>query len=148
MVAKGKLSSAAASQIKTKANRILTGVDADLNAPGNRSAATPLQEDISPWKSKPVTTRGKWMNDSQGKGAATDSGKGANYKSQPKFGGTQAPSASKKAVAKVSGGTTPNTGKNYKGQEKFGGTGTGNAGTRYANGSSSHDSMKTMIRDH
>ena len=88
--------------------------------------------------------------DSQGKGAATDSGKGTNFKSQPKFGGTQAPSASKKAVAKVSGGTTPSTGKNYKGQEKFGGTASngGNAGKRYANGSSSMDSMRRMIADH
>ena len=148
----GTLSPSSAATIRAKANRILSNgnpnVTQDLNAPGNRSPLTPNQEDINNWKSRPVTTRRKWMNDSQGKGAATDSGKGANFKSQPKFGGTQAPSASKKAVAKVSGGTTPNTGKNYKGQEKFGGTGTGNAGTRYANGSSSHDSMKTMIRDH
>lgn len=163
----GTLSPSSAATIRAKANRILSNgnpnVTQDLNAAtlgaravpragaaDNRNPATPYQEDINNWKSRPVTTRGKWMNDSQGKGAATDSGKGANFKSQAKFGGTQAASASKKAVAKVSGGTTPNTGKNYKGQEKFGGTGTGNGGNgkRYSNGSGSFDSLKGMIRDH
>jgi hypothetical protein len=47
----------------------------------------------------------------------------------------------------VSGGTEQ-TGKNFKGQAKFGGTASGNGGTRYANGSGSHDNMRTVIRDH
>jgi hypothetical protein len=150
MVKKGKLSPASAAKIKAKANRKLTGVSADLNAPGNRSPLTPYQEDINSWKSHPVTTRGKWMNNSQGTGRAADTGEGTNYKKQAKFGGTQASSSSKKAQPKVSGGTEA-TGINYKKQPKFGGTanesGSGN-GKRYSNGSSSMDSMKGMIRDH
>jgi hypothetical protein len=150
MLKRGKLSAASAAKIRAKANAKLgnPGVTQDLNAPGNRSLLTPNQEDINNWKSRPVTTRGKFMANSQGKGAAADSGAGTNYKSQPKFGGTQVASASKKAQAKVSGGTQE-TGKNFKNQPKFGGTASGNnGGTRYANGTSSHDSMKGMIRDH
>jgi hypothetical protein len=145
----GTLSPASAAKIRAKANAKLgnPGVTQDLNAPGNRSPLTPNQEDINNYKSRPVTTRSKWMNNSQGKGTAADSGAGSNFKSQPKFGGTQVASASKKGQAKVSGGTEQ-TGKNFKGQAKFGGTASGNGGTRYANGSSSHDSMKGMIRDH
>lgn len=151
MVQKGKLSSAAAATIKAKANRKLTGVTQDLNAPGNRSPQTPNQEDINNYKSRPVTTRSKWMNNSQGTGKAADSGQGANYKSQPKFGGTQVAGGNKKGQAKVSGGTQQ-PGKNFKGQEKFGGTAnpqsSANGSKRYANGAGSLDSMKGMIRDH
>lgn len=169
----GTLSPSSAAKIKAKANRVLgkknaTGVTHDLNSRrmgadvtaktrretfegplNNRDPRTPYQEDINSWKSTPYTERTKFMSDSQGRGRADDPGTGANYKSQPKFGGTQAPSASKKAAVKVSG-TTPETGKNYKGQAKFGGTGTGNGGNgkRYSNGSGSFDSLKGMIRDH
>jgi len=167
-VAKGNLSPASAAKIKAKANRVLggTGVTHDLNSrrlgigattqyeasegpANNRDPRTPYQEDINSWKSRPFTERGKWMNNSQGTGNADESGKGTNYKSQPKFGGTQAGSANKKAVAKTGGTVSP--GKNYKGQEKFGGTANPQSkanGTRYANGSSSHDNMRTVIRDH
>jgi hypothetical protein len=117
----------------------LTGVTQDLNKPGNRSPATPNQEDINSWKSKPVTTRGKWMSNSQGKGTASDSGVGKTFKGQPKFGGTQAGGSNKKGEAKVTGGTQA-PGKTFKGQEKF--------SKRYANGSDSHDTLKGMIRDH
>ena len=165
MVKRSKLAASTAAKIKAKANRILgsngnPNVTQDLNAAtlgpraipragaaDNRNSKTPYQEDENNWKSLPVTERKKFVSNSQGTGKVADSGNGTNYKGLPKFGGTQAPSGNKKAAAKVSG-TTPETGKNYKGQEKFGGTGTGNGGSRYANGSSSHDSMKTMIRDH
>lgn len=156
MVKKGKLAAATAAKIKAKANRVLgksgTGVSADLNKPGNTSPATPLQEDINSWKSKPVTERTKWMNNSQAKGAASDSGAGTSFKSQAKFGGTQAPSSSKKGQPKIGAGQTKapiSVAK--KGQEKFGGTANKQSAVsnvRYANGSSSHDAMKSMIRDH
>ena len=105
-------------------------------------------EDQNTWKSRPQGTRGKFMSNSQAHGAAAQTGDGKSFKGQPKFGGTQSAGASKKGQAKVSGGTQE-TGKNFKSQPKFGGTGTGsNGGTRYANGSSSMDSMKSMVRDH
>jgi hypothetical protein len=175
MVKRGKLSSASAAKIKAKANRVLgkksnTGVNADLNAAtlgpraipragggDNRNPATPYQEDINSWKSKPVTERGKWMNNSTGgKGAAADDAQVKSKKGQAKFGGTEAPVASKKGQSKYSGGTqfaagTEETGINYKKQEKHRGTGTPTtvgSGKRYANGSSSHDNMRTVIRDH
>jgi hypothetical protein len=137
------------------------GVTQDLNAaslrgnPDNRNPATPYQEDSNNWKSTPYTQRGKWMNNSQGTGRADESGDGKSYKGQPQFGGTEAPSANKKAQPKFGG--TENVGKSFKGQEQFGGTGMGNGNgrgngnggsRRYANGSSSFDSMKSMIRDH
>jgi hypothetical protein len=152
MVKRGKLSAASAAKIRAKANAKLgnPGVTQDLNAPGNRSPLTPNQEDINNWKSRPVTTRGKFMANSQGKGAAADSGAGTNFKSQPKFGGTQVASASKKAQAKVSGGTEAPSKRNLK-QPKFGGTANPQSaanGSRYANGSGSHDNMRTVIRDH
>lgn len=89
------------------------------------------------------------MNNSQGTGSAAQSGQGTNYKNQAKFGGTQVAGGSKKAQAKVSGGTE-STGKNFKNQEKFGGTASGSSGNgkRYSNGSGSMDSMKSVIRDH
>lgn len=160
-VNKGTLSPAQAATVRRRANAVLTGVTQDLNAADlgkravarangsdNRNPKTPYQEDINSWKSNPTTGRTKSMPDSSGgKGRADDTGVGTNYKSQPKYGGTQAESSNKKAAVKVSGGT-PETGKNFKNQEKLGGTGMGNGGKRYANGSSSHDSMKTMIRDH
>jgi len=145
----GTLSPAQAATVRRKANAKLgnPGVTQDLNAPGNRSPQTPNQEDINNWKSRPVTTRSKWMSNSQGKGQADESGNGKTFKSQPKFGGTEAPSASKKGQVKTGGTVAP--GKNYKGMEKLGGTGMGNGGgKRYANGSSSHDNMRTMVRDH
>lgn len=151
----GTLSPSSAATIRAKANRILNpGVTQDLNAPGNRSPATPNQEDINNWKSRPVTTRGKWMNNSQGSGVAADSGKGSSKREQPKHGGTEVASASKKAQPKISAGQTKapiSVAK--KGQEKFGGTANkqspvSGGGGRYANGSSSHDAMRSMIRDH
>lgn len=162
MVAKGKLAASAAAQIRAKANAKLTGVTHDLNAAtlgaravpragwaDNRNPARPYQEDINSWKSMPARRPGPFMSDSQGGKGATESGAGKSYSGQPKFGGTVAESANKKAAVKVSGGT-PETGKNFKGQAKIEGTtGQGNGGgKRYANGSSSHDSMRTMIRDH
>lgn len=149
-VKKGKLSPASAARIKAKANRILGpgGVTQDINAPGNR-APSPSQDDINNWKSNPRERGPKVKPDSQGKGESFDSGKGTNVKGQAKSGGTQAPSANKKAQARVSGGTQE-TGKNFKGQPKYGGTATGSNGNgkRYANGGSSFDSMKSVIRDH
>lgn len=152
----GTLTPAEAAIVRRKANKKLgksgTGVNADLNKPGNTSPQTPLQEDINSWKSRPVTERSKWMNNSQGTGKAADSGEGTNYRKQAKFGGTQAASSSKKGQPKIGAGQTKapiSVAK--KGQEKFGGTANPQSsanGKRYANGSSSHDAMRSMIRDH
>ena len=152
----GTLSPGSAAKIKAKANRILGkgpgGVDQDINAPGNRTAAAPLQDDINNWKSKPVTRGAKIMkSDSQGTGSAIGTGKGQSYKGQAKHGGSEAPSANKAAQPRVSGGTVQASKRDLKGQPKFGGTansGTSGNGKKYSNGSGSYNSMQHVIRDH
>jgi hypothetical protein len=142
----------AAARVNERAKQRLTGISGDLNWPGNRNPATPFQEDInaSRWKDRPNIEREKWMNNSQGRGRADDTGAGTNYKKQAKFGGTQSAGSNKKAQAKISSGTEA-TGKNFRNQPKFGGTANPqgpNGAKRYANGSGSLDSMRSMIRDH
>ena len=151
----GTLSPASAVKIKAKANRILGpgGVTQDINAPGNR-APSPAQDDINNWKSKPVARGAKMKPDSQGNGGTVfQTGKGSSKVDQVKHGGTQVASANKKAQPKIGAGQTkaPSV-RDLKGQPKYGGTANkqpaANGGKRYSNGSSSHDSMQHVIRDH
>lgn len=91
------------------------------------------------------------MNNSQGTGAASQMGDGKSFKAQPKHGGTEVAGAAKKGQAKISAGTTQAPIRvAKKGQPKFGGTANpqSSANGRYANGSSSFDSLKSVIRDH
>jgi hypothetical protein len=90
------------------------------------------------------------MNNSQGTGTVFDSGKGASRKGQDKFGGTQAPSVRNLKSQPKTGGTEAPSKRNLK-QPKYGGTANPQSaanGSRYANGSSSHDTLRGMIRDH
>jgi hypothetical protein len=152
MVKRGKLSPASAAKIRAKANRKLGpgGVDQDINAPGNR-APSPAQDDQNNWKSKPVSRGAKVKTDSQGSGEAARSAKGRDYSGQAKHGGTEAAGANKKGQAKVSSGTQVTSSRDLKKEMKKVGTGKTQPaphGKSYANGSSSMDSMKSVIRDH
>jgi hypothetical protein len=153
MVNRGKLAASSAAKIRAKANRILGpgGVTQDINAPGNR-APSPAQDDINNWKSKPVARGAKVKPDSQGSGEAARSAKGQDYSGQAKHGGTQAAGASKKGQVKIAGGQTqaPSV-RNLSSEKKKVGTGNKQPapkGISYSNGSSSLDSMKSVIRDH
>ena len=107
-------------------------------------------EDQNTWKSRPQGTRSKWMSNSQAHGVAAQTGDGKSFKAQPKHGGTEVAGAAKKGQAKISAGTTQAPiAVAKKGQPKFGGTANSqSASGRYANGSSSMDSMRRMIADH
>ena len=108
-------------------------------------------EDQNTWKSRPQGTRSKWMSNSQAHGVAAQTGDGKSFKAQPKHGGTEVAGAAKKGQVKISPNSTQAPVRvAKKGQPKFGGTANPqlSANGRYANGGSSHDTLKGMIRDH